>query len=56
MAFTKFDPHRPVADADDPMARRRAWILKWGMAVSQGMFYLGLLAITYIIGKQRHWW
>ncbi|MFO1532301.1 MAG: hypothetical protein ABR562_01160 [Thermoplasmatota archaeon] len=50
MAWSKFSPReapRPPLGASSPEAGRRAWLLKWGWWVSQGMFYLGLLLLVY---------
>lgn len=50
-SFSKFDPYRETDDdpraASSPEAARRAWLLKWGTVVSQGMFYMGLAILGY---------
>ena len=50
MAWSKFSPNEPPVDplgATSEGAARRAWILRWGVWVSQGMLYLGFLVILY---------
>lgn len=59
MAFSKFDPARPVvapADEDDASARRRALLLRYGGSVARWMMYLGFAVIAYEIGHQRGYW
>ncbi|MHB8634670.1 MAG: hypothetical protein ACYDBQ_12045 [Thermoplasmatota archaeon] len=50
MAFSKFSPHAPVDLPVDPSARNRAWLLRWGWWVSEGMVWLGVLFMLSFLG------
>lgn len=50
VAWSKFSPNEPPVDpmdATSEAAARRAWFLRWGVWISQGMLYLGFLFMLY---------
>ena len=50
VAWSKYTPNEPPQDpfkAGSEAAGRRAWLLRWGWWVSQGMMVGGLLLIVY---------
>lgn len=47
MAWSKFDPTAPIGERDDPQAKRRAALLKWGNWISLAMLVLGFGLIVY---------
>jgi len=54
--FSKFDPQRDLSKEDplaanSPSAARRAWILKWGVRITNAMVLLGFLLIVYWLWK-----
>jgi hypothetical protein len=56
VAWSKFSPREPPQDhlrAASPQAARRAWILRWGWRIAQGMFYLGIVFLLYWMLTRR---
>lgn len=52
MAWSKYTPHEPPEDPfapDSESAARRAWLLRWGNRISQGMLLLGFAIILYLL-------
>lgn len=54
MPFSKFDPHAPATpEAQDPAARRRALLLRWGGLVATAFTALGFAFMAYWLWRDR---